>query len=55
LAKAWMRIGKEIYVEHTGAYTKASAKEKAADIRKRGYNCRVVKTGRGWTVYARKK
>lgn len=55
MAKAQIKIGGKVFVEHTGAYTKASAKKKAKGIRKRGYNCRVIKTGSGWTVYCRKK
>ena len=53
--KMEIEIGGKAYVEHIGEYTKAIAKEKAADIRKRGYNCRVIKTGKGWTVYCRRK
>jgi len=52
--KAKIRIDGKVYVEHTGAYNKKEAQIKAADIRKRGYNARVVKTGEGFTVYAAK-
>jgi len=54
-AKAQIKIDGKVYVEHTGAYNKREAREKAADIRKRGYNARVIKTGPGYTVYAHKK
>ena len=54
-AKTQIRIGDRVYTEHTGAYTAAEAREKAADIRKRGYYARVIKTGSGYTVYAAKK
>lgn len=54
-AKAQIKIGDRIYTEHTGAYTAKEAREKAEDIRKRGYNARVIKTGSGYTVYAAKK
>jgi len=53
-AKAQIKIGGKVYTEHTGAYTVIEAREKAADIRKRGYNARVIKTGEGYTVYAAK-
>jgi DNA-directed RNA polymerase subunit RPC12/RpoP len=53
--KAQIKIGGKWFVEHTGAYTVKAAREKAADIRKRGYNARVIKTGEGYTVYAHKK
>jgi predicted RNA-binding Zn-ribbon protein involved in translation (DUF1610 family) len=52
--KARIKIGGVFYTEHTGAYTVEEAREKAADIRKRGYNARVIKTGEGYTVYAAK-
>ena len=52
--KAKIKIDGKWFVEHTGAYTAKEAREKAADIRKRGYNARVVKTGPGYTVYAAK-
>ena len=54
-AKAQIRIDGRTYLEHTGAYNKAEAKRKAAEIRSRGYYARVVKTGSGYTVYAAKK
>ena len=54
-AKAQIKIDGRTYLEHTGAYTVKEANEKAEDIRKRGYNARVIKTGPGYTVYARKK
>jgi DNA-directed RNA polymerase subunit RPC12/RpoP len=53
--KAQIKIDGKAYVEHTGAYNKKEASEKAAGIRKRGYNARVIKTGQGYTVYAHKK
>jgi hypothetical protein len=54
-AKAQRRFDGKWYTEHTGAYTVKEANEKAEDIRKRGYYARVIPSGSGYTVYARKK
>jgi len=55
LPRAQRRFDGLTYTEHTGAYTMKEAQAKARDIRSRGYHARVVKTGPGYTVYARKK
>jgi len=54
-AKAQRKIEGKWYTEHTGAYTKEEARYKAAQIRKQGYNARIIKTGNGYTVYAHQK
>jgi len=56
IAAGYKKFDGKLYERETTVWAKGEAKRRAADLRRRGFNTRIVSAGKGmWVLYVRNR